>query len=90
MIHLCEQRLSVLPSPIVQGLSTQLVVQDILHLDISGSHHKFASEDVTRRHAQFQIQTTAGRLELIHLREQRLTVLHLPDQLVSQHGSTQP
>ena len=74
----------------VQGLSRQLVVQVILHLDISDSHHKFDSEDVTRRYAQFQIQTTEGRHELIHLREQRLTVLHPLDQLVIQLGSTQP
>ncbi len=33
-IHLCEQRLSALPSPIVQGLPRQLVVQDILRLDL--------------------------------------------------------
>ena len=82
--------MSVLPSPVVQGMSRQLVVRVILHLDISGSYQTFASEDVTRRLAQFQIQTTGGGHELIHPRERRLTVSHLRDQLVSQHGSAQP
>ena len=44
LIHLGEQRLSDLPSPIAQGLSRQLIVQVKLHLDISGSRLRFASE----------------------------------------------
>ena len=39
LVHLREQRLSALPSPTVQGLSRQLAVQVLVHLDISGSCH---------------------------------------------------